>query len=47
MMIPFYDENLYGGGYSPIGGQGKLSLDDPARKYLPYIPYDERVTIRN
>ncbi len=27
--------------------KGKLSLDDPARKYLPYIPYDERVTIRN
>ncbi|EMO15427.1 beta-lactamase-like protein [Leptospira santarosai str. HAI821] len=30
-----------------LADKGKLSLDDPARKYLPYIPYDERVTIRN
>ncbi|AXR63230.1 serine hydrolase domain-containing protein [Leptospira mayottensis] len=27
--------------------QGKLFLDDSARRYLPYIPYDEKVTIRH
>ncbi|WP_046950958.1 serine hydrolase domain-containing protein [Leptospira santarosai] len=47
MMIHSMTKTFTAAAILRLADKGKLSLDDPARKYLPYIPYDERVTIRN
>ncbi|MBW0432624.1 beta-lactamase family protein [Leptospira yasudae] len=46
MMIHSMTKTFTAAAVLHLVDEGKIFLDEPARKYLPYIPYDERVTIR-